>query len=180
MNGSALADCPEKVYTSAVEQVFRFPKVTTSYSEEDHLRLIAECNSLLDEGVCIIEDAYNMLSLLAESNEDEARRFVSNLYNLDASADMFRFLRDHLEEQVENGGFSESVNHALNEYLQKVYRTSRIVSNLCMLSKQFAPLKYRNTEQEFTVLQVADMKKNMEECHKELGLEPPKWNTASV
>ncbi|ECB4071372.1 TPA: hypothetical protein I8P16_003781 [Salmonella enterica subsp. enterica serovar Napoli] len=180
MNASALADCPEKVYTSAVEQVFRFPKVTTSYSEEDHLRSIAECNSLLDEALYLAEDTHRVLSLLIENNENEARYFVNNSYNLDASADMFRFLRDHLEEQIENGGFSEPVNRALNEYLQKVYRTSRIASRLCMLSKQFAPLKYRDTEQKFTASQVADMKKNIEECHKELGLEPPKWNTASA
>ncbi|EAQ6132026.1 hypothetical protein AXA88_25730 [Salmonella enterica] len=178
MNASAL--CPEKVYTSAVGQVFRFPKVTTSYSEEDHLRSIAECNGLLDEGLYLVEDAHRMLSLLIENNEDEARYFANNLYNLDASADMFRFIRDHLEEQIENGGFSESVNRALNEYLQKVYRASRIASSLCMLSKQFAPLKYRDTEQKFTASQVADMKKNIEKCHKELGLEPPEWNTASV
>ncbi|MGG6129344.1 hypothetical protein ACQSGE_23160 [Salmonella enterica] len=180
MNGSALADCPEKVYTSAVEQVFRFPKVTTSYSEEDHLRSIAECNRLLDEALYLAEDAHRALSLFIENDDEKARDFVNNLYNLDASADLFCFLRDHLEEQIENGGFSESVNRALNEYLQKVYRTSRIASSLCMLSKQFAPLKYSNTEPEFTVSQVADMKKNIEECHKELGLEPPEWNTASA
>ncbi|HFW4798344.1 TPA: hypothetical protein ACIBS5_003787 [Salmonella enterica subsp. diarizonae serovar 60-67:z35:-] len=180
MNCSALAEHPEKVYTSAVEQVFRFPRVITNYNEEEHLRLIDECNRLLDEGLHAVEDAHNILSFLINNNEDEARYFVSNLYNLDASADMFRFLRDHLEEQIENGGFSDAVNSALGEYLQKVYRISRIASSLCLLSKQFAPLKHRDTEPGFTASQVADMKKNIEKSHEELGLEPPEWNSVSA
>ncbi|EKK3319516.1 hypothetical protein PMI54_004865 [Salmonella enterica] len=175
-----VADNPGKVYSSAVEQLFRFPVVTMGYSEEEHLQTIAECTRLLDEGVYLMEDTHRVLSLLIENNEDEASRFVRNLYNLDTSADLLCFVRDHLEEQIENGGFSESVNRSLNDYLQKVFAASRIASSLCMLSKQFAPLKYRNDEPGFTASQVADMKKNIEECHKELGLEPPEWNTASA
>ncbi|ENM0558100.1 hypothetical protein AB6Q20_005295 [Salmonella enterica] len=175
-----LADSPEKVYTSAVDQIFRFPGVTKGYSEEDHLQAIAECARLLDEGLYLLEDTHRMLSFLIDRDEDEARNFVSNLYNLDVSADMFCLIRDNLEEQIAYGGFSEEVNHALGEYLQKVYAASRIACSLCMLSKQFAPPKKRNNKPEFTVSQVADMKKNITECHKELGLEPPEWNTASA
>lgn len=116
MNGFVLADSPEKVYTSAVEQI----------------------------------------------------------------ADMLCFVRDHLEEQIENGGFSEQVNRSLNEHLQKVFTASRTASSLCLLSKQFTPLKKRNDKPEFTASQVADMKKNIAERHRELGLDPPEWNTASA
>lgn len=180
MNGSVLADSPEKVYTSAVDQIFRFPGVTMGYNEEEHLQTIAECVRLLDEGLYLMEDTHRVLSLLIENNEGEASRFVRNLYNLDTSADLLCFVRDHLEEQIENGGFSESVNRSLNGYLQKVFAASRIASGLCLLSKQFAPPKKRNDKPEFTASQVADMKKNIAERHRELGLEPPEWNTASA
>ncbi|EEM1821251.1 hypothetical protein GKA92_24445 [Salmonella enterica subsp. enterica] len=180
MNGSLLADNPEKVYTSAVDQIFRYPGVTMGYSEEEHLQTIAECVRLLDEGLYLMEDTHRVLSLLIENNEGEASRFVRNLYNLDTSADLLCFVRGHLEEQIENGGFSDAVNRSLHDYLQKVFATSRVANSLCLLSKQFTPLKYRNDEAEFTASQVADMKKNIEECHKELGLEPPEWNTESA
>ncbi|HBC1012625.1 TPA: hypothetical protein IGZ65_004286 [Escherichia coli] len=175
MFNSVAIPSPSRLHSGAIEQLFQYSRINEGYSESEHLKLITENLKLLDEGIHLIENTGRILSVLTDSDEDAAAEYVRNLFDTEINMDMFCFIRDHMEKQIAHSVYSDAVNDALGEYLDKIYVACRASSFLCMLAKQFMAVKYRDAEHHLSASDVENMKKRIESSHEELGLEPPVW-----